>query len=229
MTREISVYTLSVIASNVYSLADGYNEDKLNKSLQSEGYSVIKESVRGESFGILRMAVWRHSSNGNIVLAIKGTTLTEGTDLINDITLALGGTSAILAVQPTLATARDLINKYNVNLITGHSLGGYITEIIATNDNIPGIAFCAPGSNGPIVRLGGTERTGFHNINFEHDVLGNILPGIYTHVQWSIYISGGYHHSIDLMVDYFRPKPGITNLNVQSRSTSRLTGYYDPN
>ena len=198
--------------------------------MQEEGYTVIQESIERGGKLICCVAVWKHASNGNVVLAIKGTSFTNATDLANDLAMILGGAASAAIVQPTLAHAIKLVRDFHVNLVTGHSLGGYMTEILATNNNLMGIAFCAPGPNGPLIQLGGRETAGFHNVNLEWDLAGNVHPGVYQHVQWSIYVgcNGHYTHSITNMVDYFSDKKHIHNGNVQSRSKSYLTGYYYP-
>ena len=215
------------MSENVYSLQNGKDLDKLNKNLGSEGYKVIEDSIERSGKGVCCMAVYKHSSNGNVVLAIKGTDFANASDLVNDLSMIIGGKGSRYSVVPTQNAAKARIQKYRVNLVTGHSLGGYMTEILATNNKLMGIAFCAPGTNGPITKLGGKEVRGFHNINFEHDPAGNVMVGTYTHVHWSIYVSGSTHAIAD-MVKYFANKKHITNMNVQSKSGSYMTGYYYP-
>ena len=106
------------------------------------GYSVIADSLRDVT-GACAMAVFQSGSKK--VLAIKGTS-GRGSDALNDIMMVLGGQASRVVVQPTLSAARELIKKYGCNMVTGHSLGGYIAEIIATNDRLPGISFCGPGN-----------------------------------------------------------------------------------
>lgn len=223
-----SVYALAKISENVYDL--NYREDiaKLNEGLSEFGYSVIEDSITKDP-SMLHMAVWESSKNGNRVLAFKGTDLDNRQDRLQDLALFLGGESSAAIVQPTVSKAKELVEQYGVNLITGHSLGGYLAEIFATNNDLQGIAFCAPGTNGPNTQLGGSVVKGFHNVNFENDMLGNLMTGKYAHVQWSIYVeSVGYTHGIDHMVDYFNDKKDMTNMDIQSRSTSYPTGYYYP-
>ena len=196
--------------------------------LSNYGYNVIPESIERSGNCVCYMAVWRNSRN--TILAIKGTSTNNIGDLENDLKMVLGGSASSAIVQGTLKRARELIVKYGVNMITGHSLGGYMTEIIATNGGLPGIAFCAPGTNGPKVKLGGSVVRGFHNVNFEHDPAGNVMCGVYQHVQWSIYVEcGSPTHSITYMVNYFSSRKGITNVDIESRCKSYPTGYYYPN
>lgn len=171
------------------------------------------------------MAVFENGSKK--VLAFKGTSL-NANDLAQDIRMVLGGSQSESATLDTMNVAKSLIGLYGVNLITGHSLGGYYAEIAATNNRICGISFCNPGVNGPNVKLGGVATRGFQNINFEHDPLGNVYSGVYQHVQWSVYCNGT-GHGIGGMIEYFSQRPTITNMNVVSRCTSRPTGFYNPN
>mmetsp|Transcript_25061 Transcript_25061/g.36972 ORF Transcript_25061/g.36972 Transcript_25061/m.36972 type:complete len:218 (+) Transcript_25061:90-743(+) len=215
---EESLAVLAKISSNVYYIGD---VAKMNAGCP---YQVIPASIN-DDVGLCAMAVYEKGRNR--VLAIKGTSL-RGTDIGQDISMVLGGTGSYTLVQPTLDLGRRLISQYNVNLITGHSLGGYIAEILATTVRIAGASFCGPGVNGPVIKLGGKETSGFQNIQYEHDALGNFNCAVYQHVQWSVYcdMSG---HSIDGMVEYFKARPGVTNRNVVSRSSSHMTGYYYPN
>merc|ERR1712046_344075 len=104
-----------------------------------------------------------------------------------DLTLDLGGVIGGGAPVPSYVGACALAHKYQsqgcIVMVTGHSLGGYVAEVVATNLGLSGIGFAAPGSGWH----GGRPTKGFHNINFEHDKFGNFLCGVYQHPQWSIY------------------------------------------
>jgi hypothetical protein len=133
----------------------------------------------------------------------------------------------------TLRLAKELFVKYSCSMITGHSLGGYVAEIFATHNNIPGIGFCSPGVNGPVVRLGGRETKGFLNVNWEHDKIGNVAAGLYAHVQWSVYVNydGFQQHGIAPMTTFWKEKrdsgeANITNQNILNHCESKRTGYY---
>lgn len=178
--------------------------------------------------GVCHMAVYEHGNKR--VLAVKGTSASSGHDLLQDLKMVVGGEISRTATQATLGDATELISKFGVNLVTGHSLGGYYAEIIATTNRLCGVSFCNPGVNGPKVKLGGVPIRGFQNINFEHDALGNVYAGVYQHVQWSVYVStGSVSHGIETMMEYFDGRRDITNMNVVRRSSSHMTGYYNPN
>lgn len=172
------------------------------------------------------MGVFQNQSNK--VLAIKGTS--NAHDIEQDVRMVVGGEQSASATRATVAKAKELIRTHQVNLVTGHSLGGYYAEIIATQNRICGIAFCAPGTNGPKVKLGGVVTRGFHNINADFDPIGNVFAGVYQHVQWSIYADIRSHFIPD-MIAYLKQgnRSTLTNMNVQSRCTGRPTGWFNPN
>jgi hypothetical protein len=224
------VYILALLSLNIYVLEEGFEdqeelEEALNKDL--EDYSVIVESIRPAENGSCGMAVFRHRWNHNTILAIKGTSIDNVSDLENVLGIAVGGDRGRRSAELHLQIARNLIETYGVTMITGHSLGGYMAEIIATTEALQGIAFCAPGTMSPLCRLGGSTVRGFHNINYEDDVLGNYLRGVLYHVQTPIYVMGN-HHRIRNMVQYFRHRREYTNLNVQALCEFRLNAYYFP-
>jgi pimeloyl-ACP methyl ester carboxylesterase len=113
------------------------------------------------------------------------------------------------------------VEKYSVNMVVGHSLGGYIAEIIATTRNLKGMAFCSPGTRG-IWSFGGERVEGFHNVNWEHDFLGNLLSYKLTNAQPDIFVWTGSHttykHSMGDMAEYFEGMPDVTNENIESKS-----------
>lgn len=221
---EESLYTLARLSNNVYSLDGAFDPSKLNEDVGS--YECIKESVRDNALHC-KMAVWRNSA-GTTVLVIKGTsTASDGTV---DMGLLFGGSFSAL-ICPTLDLANSLASEYNCTLVTGHSLGGYVAEILGTRRGMSGASFCGPGVNGPINSFGGHAHSGFQNIQFEHDLCGNWSAGVYTHVQWSVYIKcidDAYTHGITYMCDFFRNKKHLTNTNVVAASESYPTGYYYP-
>lgn len=135
---EEKLHVLAKISSNVYFIPD---VSKMNADCN--GYTVISDSIR-DIAGYTAMAVY--SKGSNKVLAIKGTSA-RGTDIMQDIALVLGGANSIVTVMPTIDMAKKLIRQYGVNLITGHSLGGYIAEIVATTCDIMGASFCGPGES----------------------------------------------------------------------------------
>jgi len=104
------------------------------------------------------------------VLAIRGTNLHDISDLKRDLI------SIIRFGHPTAIVTRaaELVQRYQQDgygvMVTGHSSGGYMAEIIATTLGLNGIGFCAPG---PGEHNGEQRPRGFHAINHESDLIGN--------------------------------------------------------
>merc|ERR1712087_214869 len=100
-------------------------------------------------------------------------------------------------------------------MVTGHSQAGYMAEVLATSCGISGVGFCAPGSGWHQGSKGG-EKSGFRNVNFEHDRLGNVLAGVFEHAQWSVYVQdpGRETHDIATMVKCMKARKRWTNRNV---------------
>lgn len=191
--------------------------------------------------------VFVHEGRKLAVLTYKGMDTSDSED--KDIVVF----KTFLGAEPLeqLKDAVRLVKKYqgkgyNV-MVTGHSLGGYMAEIVATRLQISGVGYCAPGTHtiNPLsYDHGGDAHDGFQNINFENDKLGNLMPGIYTHAQWSVFVtesSDVHEHGITAMTEAmecrsgddweilktYPYKEGIwTNLNVVSKCTSGVHGYY---
>ena len=223
-----SVFSLACISNAIYALDDKPG-DVAALNVDTGNYEVIPSSIRTEG---IKMAVWQNNVNGNTVLAFKGTDFGRGEDIKNDLALGTGLFAKSMA-DSTSRKAEELIQQFNVNMVTGHSLGAYFAEVVASNTNLPGIAFCAPGTIGPLQRESGRNVSpNFHNVNFEHDLLGNIGTGIYQHTQWSVYVPNlplhPYQHSITYMIRFFKDKQQITNMNIlqPEYTSSTWTGYY---
>ena len=161
------------------------------------------------------------------VLALKGTNPAAMSDVHLDFSSIVGG---VPPCGPLLLAAAK-VKEYQANgksvMVTGHSLGGYMAEVVATNCQISGVGFCAPGSGWHA----GKAHSGFQNVNFLHDVAGNVGAGVFDHPQWSVYVedSGRWPtHSIDYMVLCMENegRSSFTNQNVVAKCRSRLMGYY---
>jgi len=126
---------------------------------------------------------------------------------------------AISAAAEVLADLRQQYGTERV-FVTGHSLGGYLGEIISTRYSVPGVVFCAPGPDsvhGLTKHNGVNLHARFQNINADTDPAGNINPGFYLHAQWSVFVSDLHAHGIDNMIEALQDIPGsegITNHNV---------------
>lgn len=119
-------------------------------------------------------------------------------------------------ITKTMKKAREIFIQFQCSMITGHSLGGYAATIFAIHNSVPGVAFCAPGVNGPVQKFGGPITQGFPIVRFEKDMVGNI----YDHDQPMIIVDLGdsaEHHSMAQMTDFWERKNDITNQDYQNK------------
>lgn len=246
--RECSLIELSWMAAAMYALQDydsiqagcddlGSEDGFYCDHFQGKGW-VSAEELPQSTYDVtadtvLAMAVFTNTEKKLAVLSIKGTSPTSTSD--QEIALA----SVIMGSDPldTLKKAAELVAKYqdqdwNV-MVTGHSMGGYMAEVVATRLQISGVGFCAPGSHtvNPLANNhGGAAHAGFQNVNYEHDPLGNMGPGVYTHPQWSVFVEDHSplpEHRVTKMVAAMTARGfDWTNLNVVSKCYSGLHGYY---
>jgi hypothetical protein len=229
---ECSVTELAWMANAVYELHENTtirsNEENMQK-LSRAGWSVSECHQQPNFAGSMpkKLAMACFTKGKVMVLSFKGTTPGSASDLTADAMSVVLGSEP---VDPFLAGC-ELLQKYQSQgytvMVTGHSLGGYMAEVVATSVGISGVGFAAPGSG----HHGGDYidgQCGFQNINFENDACGNIMPGMYAHKQWSVYVQdhGAYTHRMDYMVQSMEKRRDWTNKNAVSKSTSAWTGYY---
>ena len=76
------------------------------------------------------------------VAAFKGTTPTQGSDIVADLKIGVGMNTSYFSA------AEEFVNRYaNVEdlVVTGHSLGGAIAQVVGNRRQIPFVSFNAPG------------------------------------------------------------------------------------
>jgi len=230
-SSELGLAELAMMASAAYDLHDHEtvreeNEDyaKLMRLGWRLDYVERQPKYAVEYPEKLAMAVF--VKGGMAVIALKGTTPAAASDLHLDLASIVGGVPPCGPLEEAAVEVKKYQGQKKRVMVTGHSLGGYMAEVVATNLQIGGVGFCAPGSGWH----GGKKHSGFQNINFKHDPMGNILAGIYEHPQWSVYVEDTRKpiHSMAYMVKCMENpgRTGWTNQNVVSRCKSSWTGYY---
>lgn len=165
------------------------------------------------------------------VMAFKGTNPATPDDDSIDI-------RSIFAGQPPaepLVFAAQVLSIYQKDgytvMTTGHSLGGYLAEVVSTTIGLAGAGFCAPGPGWHNGFKGG-EGSGFRNINFRHDPVGNLLESpAYSHAQWPVYVTDyglQPHHSYRFMLQSMKARgKSWTNQNALCKCLSKDSrGYY---
>lgn len=164
------------------------------------GYTFIGDSCGplGVCGGGLRAAAYE--SGDQIIVAIRGTLVLSGKDLLAD-TSFLTGTPSPALQQEFLAAARFLssieANYPNATItLTGHSLGGAIAEMLAEYTGLDAVAFNAP-------------KPGALYLQLTPEILG-VLPFNFggTITNYRIY---GDQYSL-----YGQPLAGVTTITLPS-------------
>lgn len=83
------------------------------------------------------------------VLAFRGTDFFHSQDLWKDLSLMVNGPK----IKATIAACVQVFHTVNtkdspIKFITGHSLGGYLTQCVCKELNMSGVAFASPGPVG---------------------------------------------------------------------------------
>lgn len=237
---ECPLVVLAQMAHNVYDLHEHSRiQDPTRMSpehqvydLDRDGWDVAMAKQQPDYSGYpaaIAYAVYVRERSRLAVLALKGTSPGSATDIHHDLQSIIAGVPPAPPLVELARVVKDFQEDGWKVMVTGHSLGGYMAEVVATTCGISGVGFCAPGSGWHKGNKGG-EGSGFQNVNFEHDAAGNVMPGMFEHVQWSVYVQdlSGYHHGMGLMLKCManRRRNGWTNQNVVSRCQGCATGYY---
>eukprot|EP00435_Cladocopium_sp_Y103_P069706 s151_g33.t2 len=120
-------------------------------------------------------------------------------------------------------TAAEIVRMYQQQgckvMVTGHSLGGYLAEVVATTLGLCGAAFCAPG---PGEHNGLQLDSDFVVINHEADSIGNhnhdlhVNPPVYI-LDDGVLMLPWTAHRMDKMLQYMLKREDWTNVNAVQR------------
>jgi len=232
---EVNVLTLAHMASAVYALhGSSWIPDSELGHIHGDHFFLHAVRTQPEyQFGgefIPAFAVFlRLSPCLQAVIALKGTSPSSLTDIRADFAHVVSGIHPSAALADVVTWKNNYVNGGFTVLVTGHSLGGYMGEVLSTTENLPGLVFCAPGPHGPIQNHNGPHlHPKFRNLNAQHDVLGNILPGTYTHAQWSAFMADNSNHGITQAIDFLErcDYSHIHNGNLWDHCSPSAHGYY---
>jgi len=173
--------------------------------------------------------VYRHRKLALAVIAIRGT-CSENYSLLLDLYSIVGSSypgEMIIGINDLVKEEQRAGNQV---MVTGHSLGGYLAEIAATEFHLGGAGFMAPGPgehNGPH-----DVKRWYCTINHEGDNIGNtLMPS--AHQGEPVYIEDGgvVHrscHKIMDMVTYMKRRPNWKTRDIEQYLTNerRASPYY---
>ncbi|MES2771295.1 MAG: DUF6792 domain-containing protein, partial [Pseudomonadota bacterium] len=128
-------------------------------------------------------AVFVNTQTHEVVLANRGTELGSGRDLLNDLSMGIGKLpSQYESASEFYGTATQIAARYGIQdadiTITGHSLGGALSQLLGAAHGNFTQTFNAYGAGNLLDQLG-IEQGDFSNIHnqvMDHDFV-SILPG----------------------------------------------------
>eukprot|EP00434_Breviolum_minutum_P009024 symbB.v1.2.007947.t1/scaffold493.1/size196183/9 len=167
----------------------------------------------------------RHGDGPDLaVLAIRGTQDVHDT--------RRDWNSVVLGHYPGafVLTAAEIVRMYQQQgcevMVTGHSLGGYLAEVVATSLGLCGAAFGAPG---PGDHKGEYLETDFVVINHEADSIGNhnhdlhAKPPVYI-LDDGVLMLPWTAHRMDKMLQNMKKRQDWTNVNVLQKCVGEDQG-----
>ena len=158
-----------------------YDYAVLNQAVYSPDPQEILNKYKRGYFKILRETtnylIVKDDRNGKINFVVKGTDIGDVKgmrmkDLKEDLHIVLNKPETMSRLRNQKEIARELVKKYgreNV-IVTGHSLGGYITADIANSLDIKGVAFNIGSSPKKLIPS--------YNKNITHYTTNDIKKGI---------------------------------------------------
>lgn len=181
----------------------------------------------GASF-VPALIVFTKEKPRQAVVAIKGFSGSHNMSTLNELSLAdlkeimmsfVGGQYPTEGIKRIKRMVDKYTEKGYVVMVTGHSLGGYLAELASTHFDLPGAGFCAPGADNSLIHHnhnGKFSNKNFHNINAQHDPIGNYNIWSWHHKQWTIYLKGSFHlpNTLISLLEHVPNIERITNENV---------------
>ena len=134
----VAVTDYGLIARAVYDEEAGEDVAVARARLASSGW--VRAHFRDGLGTGLQAAVY---TKGNVTIAsFKGTTPSQGSDIVADVKLGIGMNTSYFSAAEAFCT--QYANVSNL-VVTGHSLGGAIAQIVGNRRRIPFVTFNAPG------------------------------------------------------------------------------------
>ena len=120
---------------------------KNNATTMPYGWTFLDEPTAAQKATGLYAIAYQNTATGEIVIAYRGTTVTDTSDLAADIALTVGGEHPQFVAALEFANSIRLDPRYSSSTITvtGHSLGGGLAQLAADVFGFGGVTFDAPG------------------------------------------------------------------------------------
>jgi pimeloyl-ACP methyl ester carboxylesterase len=164
-------------------VSKSYDDNNASIAFSKDGWSVqygVKQE-HGSGHYVQALAFTNPDFPKVAVIAYRGTQ--TRLSLIQDLTIGfVGPTGALWEARQFAQWMRRELPGHRL-YVTGHSLGGYISQVVASYEGIEGVAFNAPG---PVGQLAGLRRPRFEVHLDAHDPLAYLtFPGFnYSISTW---------------------------------------------
>jgi hypothetical protein len=206
---------LALIADAVYGQAEGGNDSQ--KELAKNGWTCPSAMQVNDSSVFSGGSLTSSGFQGRVflskdgkeaVVAYKGTKPSQVSDLVADMKLAMGfvPTQAKDALKATVDWTKQLGSKKF--LITGHSLGGALAQVVGLQTGINFVTWNAPGMQNQSKGLSSSQSsTGKPGKGLNLRTGGSFAPiaALGTHIgEVEIFEDANSGHSITIFVDYFK-------------------------
>lgn len=208
-----AAYLVSLKELNKKSLEKNYRQAISNNgyfnSLKRLGYEFF-EAVDNKKNGFYALILKNYLEE--IMVAIRGTCFFENlkaqsifSDFYSDLQVVLGEIPAQYRSAEALLT--DIIKTYvgDKIIVTGHSLGGLLAQLISAKFGMVAVAFESPGAKKLIVKLVGS------NFDSQKITLINALPNFINtygeHIKIPMVVNNGGTFAFDLVHNFLGTMP----------------------
>ena len=156
---------------------DAYNDNTETQIASGSGLQHITTITANNGFSA---SIYKNSSTGKYIVAYAGTKLTDVGDIASDAQMAAGKypsqfQNAVSLIEDTLPKDYS-INPSDIEMITGHSLGGSLAQLVGQLDkysDIPVIALNPYGTKD----LEGNLPDGYEFSNDSSNIHNYMMPG----------------------------------------------------
>ncbi len=153
------------------------------------------------------------------VVAFKGTTPTQGSDIVADLKIGTGMNTSYFSNAETYVA--QFANEPGV-VVTGHSLGGGIAQVVGNRRRLPFVSFNAPG----VALIASRNVATANPIMSAVRVVGGAVSAVRHPMQMARDISSAFHTSLG--VNYRLSGDLVSEIGLHYGSIISLVASGDP-